>query len=129
MSTTSSKMLPFYDSKEDNVKMWSLKARSVDADQNAIKMSLLDSRFDLWNPNYNYNTGTAFLLVGETLKRVYSYEKWNPDCSEVTLRICVEDDDKLYTTFSEIGDCLDKNGKPKITVNYEDKMIPVAHLF
>ena len=129
MSTISSKMRPFYDSEEDYVKMWSLAARSVDADQNAIKMSLLDSRFNLWNPTYNNNKGTAFLLVGDTLKRVYSYEKWNRDATEVTLRICVENDDNLYTTFSEIGDCLDKDGKPKITVNYEDTMFPVADLF
>jgi hypothetical protein len=84
--------------------------------------SMLCNRFSICNPKYDYKQ-KAFLIVGDTVKNIYVKYFQNQDW------IAMSDSDKLYKTFAEIGDCLNAEGQPKITVAYRRQMISVSHLF
>jgi len=99
------------------------------------KMYELTRRFQISEPQYNYKQN-AFLIIGETVKKVYCESDYVPEAERIpgaqdmyNHYIRVEGDPKRYTTFAEIGDCLNANGKPKMTVAYRKHTYPVANLF
>ena len=94
------------------------------------KMNILAGRFEIHDPKYHYKQN-AYLIIGDMVRKVYCERDLSVPgpISACPTYIRVEGDDKRYNTFAEIGDCLDKNGKPKITVNYRKKVFSVADLF
>ena len=104
------------------------KMRPLTGTTDAEKMYYLTKRFDISHPKYNYKQN-AYLIVGETVRRVYSDYDISLPIDTRPVYICIEGDHNRYNTFAEIGDCLNAAGKPKITVNYRKKGFSVAHLF
>jgi hypothetical protein len=96
------------------------------------KLYELTGRFQICQPRYN-SKQKAYLIVGDTVKSIYTVHTGQnvPEVSRNSSDywIGVSDTDKLYKTFAEIGDCLNADGKPKITVFYRKKSFSVAHLF
>jgi hypothetical protein len=96
------------------------------------KLYELTGRFGIRQPRYKTKQ-KAYLIVGDTIKSIYTVHTGEnvPEVSRNSADywIGVSDTDKLYKTFAEIGDCLNAEGKPKITVAYRDNLISVAHLF
>jgi hypothetical protein len=92
------------------------------------KMYALTKRFDISEPRYRYRQ-EALLVIGDLVKKVYCENEWSEDVLTRTSYIRLEGDKKRYTTFAEIGDCLNAKGQPKITVNYRKKTFSVAALF
>ena len=106
------------------------KMRPLDGTTDTDKMNLLASRFEIHNPKYHYKQ-SAYLIIGDMVRKIYCERDLSipGPITACPNYIRVEGDDKRYNTFAEIGDCLDKNGKPKITVNYRKKVFSVADLF
>lgn len=106
-----------------NHKMEPLKGTDVE------KMYTLTSRFHISEPKYHYKQ-RASLIVGDGVKNIYCEKEYIEGSDhDYNYYIRVEGDEMRYTSFADIGDCLDKNGRPKITVAYRKKMIPVAEMF
>ena len=94
----------------------------------AQKMHSLCSRFQIHEPKYHYKQ-KAFLVVGEDVKGVWCESNWLSDEKQYECYIRVYGSDTRYNSFAEIGNCLNADGKPKMTVFYRKKSFPVAHLF
>ena len=104
------------------------KMRPLDGTTDTEKMYRLTGRFDISNPKYNYKQN-AYLIIGDMVRKIYSDYDVNEPIETRPTYIRIEGDPVRYNSFSEIGDCLDKNGKPKITVAYRKKVFSVANLF
>jgi len=105
-----------------NYKMMPLKGTDVE------KMQALASRFDISDPKYKYRQ-TASIIVGDAVKNIYTEKEYIDGRTEYNCYIRIQGDETRYTSFADIGDCLDAKGKPKITVAYRGEMHPVAHIF
>ena len=106
-----------------NYKMMPLKGSDVE------KMHALTSRFYIADPKYKYRQG-ASIIVGDAVKNIYSEKEYIEGTNyEYNYYIRIQGDEMRYTSFADIGDCLDAKGKPKITVAYRGEMLPVAHIF
>jgi len=92
------------------------------------KMAALCSRFDISDPVYKYRQ-EALLVIGDTVKKIYLEKDYSNGGNSPAYYIRVHRDEKRYTTFAEIGDCLNAKGQPKITVNYRKRTLSVADLF
>jgi hypothetical protein len=92
------------------------------------KMYHLCNRFRISEPQYKYRQ-EALLIIGDVVKKVYCETDWSCDRDKRTNYIRVQGDRKRYTTFAEIGDCLNAKGQPKMTVNYRKRTFSVADLF
>jgi len=111
------------------------KTKPLTGTTDIAKMYELTSRFSISDPKYNYKQN-AFLIIGETVKKIWCESEYLPEAERASGSdsiynhyIRVEGDPKRYTTFAEIGDCLNANGKPKMTVAYRKHTYPVANLF
>jgi hypothetical protein len=92
------------------------------------KLLRLSSRFRVCNPKYHYKQ-KAFIIIGDSVNYVWAESTLIEGTRDYDTYIRVSGSDIKYKTFAEIGDCLNADGKPKITVAYRKMMIPVAHLF
>jgi hypothetical protein len=106
-----------------NYKMMPLRGTDVE------KMQALTSRFYIGEPQRKYRQH-AFIIVGDAVKNIYCEKEYIEGSNhEYNYHIRIQGDETRYTRFTDIGDCLDANGKPKITVAYRGEMLPVAHIF
>ena len=110
------------------------KTKRLSGTTDVEKMKMLTGRFGISDPKYNYKQ-TAYIIISDTVKKIWCESEYIPDSQRTDPEniynnyIRIEGDSKRYTTFAEIGDCLNADGKPKITVAYRKHTYPVANLF
>jgi len=63
-----------------------------------------------------------YIAVGDVIKEI-AYELYKGT------HYIVDREGNRYKTFAELGDCLNADGKPRITIKYRKGMHPVANLF
>lgn len=71
--------------------------------------------------DYGYKQ-RLYITVGDAIKEV-AYELYKGE------HYIVDREGNRYKTFADLGDCLNAEGKPRITIKYRNGMHPVANLF